>query len=272
MAANLYLPTCEPEIAVVINPAVGVPQTYYARFSRWLAENSKAAVLTYDYRDTGPAISRQELKRSSMTFSRWGIEDQSAALDSLIDRFPGKPVWVIGHSIGGFFLPWHRQADRVDRLIAIASGPAYFWSHPPGYIPVAFAFWHVIGPVATALLGYLPGNWLGLGEDLPAGVFWQWRRYCNSSQFHKRDWGGLLPVPDLERVKCDVDLVGISDDQMIPPKRVRKLAELYPAANVSYQEITPQQAGVAKIGHLKIFSSRCKRVWDSLVASREPVE
>lgn len=255
-----------PRIAIVLHPATGVPQSYYAKFAQWLAVGHQAAVLTYDYRDMG-ASARGPMKAARASMADWGVLDQSAALDALCGRFPDVPVWVVGHSLGGMYVPWHDKAGRIERIIAVASGPAYFMRHPLLYLPLVFWFWFIAGPVLTTLFGYLPGKRAGLGADIPAAAFWQWRRWCLSRDFNRMDWGKDLPVPDLTRIKSEVRLVGISDDKMIPPVSVKMLAAYYPAARVSYREITPASIGGRGIGHLRVFSERCKAAWPVIMGT-----
>lgn len=262
----LYAPETPPQRAIVLHPATGVPQSYYARFARWLTTAYGAAVLTYDYRDMGESATGP-LKDARSDMADWGIKDQSAALDMLIARYPALPVWVIGHSLGGMFASWHDRADRVERVVAVAAGPAYFLKHPARFLPLVLLFWLVLGPVTTWLFGYTPGKHSGIGADLPPRVFWQWRRWCMSRTFHQPEWGRAMPVPDFTRFKGEVTLVGIADDVMIPPPRVRLLARYYPAAaGIEYREIAPKSVGAAGIGHLRIFSERCKAAWPQIMA------
>jgi predicted alpha/beta hydrolase len=201
----------------------------------------------------------------------WALKDQSAALDMVAARFPNLPVWVIGHSLGGMFASWHAKADRVERVIAVAAGPAYYLRHPARFLPLVLLFWLVLGPITTRIFGYLPGKHSGIGVDLPAGVFWQWRRWCLSKTFHRVDWGRTMPVPDLTRFTGAVTLVGIRDDVMIPPERVRLQAQYYPAAShIDYREIEPKSIGQSGIGHLRIFSERCKAAWPLLLSQEAP--
>jgi predicted alpha/beta hydrolase len=266
LAGRLWLPAAEPIRAIALHPAVGVAQDYYARFAAWLAEEHQAAVLTYDYRDFGASAARP-LRSSTATMALWGAVDQDAALDALCERFPGLPVWIVGHSHGGMYVPFHAQAERVERIVTVASGLPHWSKHPLSYMPQVLLFWWLIGPAATAILGYLPGKALGLGADLPRDVYWQWRRWCLSQGYYRSDWGKALPVPDLSRVTCAVTLVGIADDQMMPPSRVRELATSYPAARVTHRVIAPAEIGAKAIGHLRLFSDRNAKAWPLLFAS-----
>lgn len=265
LAGRLFLPGdgVGPELALVLHGATGVPRDYYAKFAAWLAGHRRAAVLIYDYRDCGHSA-QGHVRRSRVDMGDWAITDQGAALDWLADRYPDLALEVMGHSLGGMGLPFHAQGARVRRLTTVATGPSHWTRHPARFIGKAAAFWFVLGPVTTLALGYMPGWALGQGADLPARAFWQWRRWCTTRGFYRADWGRALPQPDLSRMKGEVRLIAIEDDEMIPPPVVRDHAAFFPAATVTHHVIPVQAAGVPAIGHLRIFSERCKAAWPLL--------
>lgn len=267
LAGHFTVPGGSPRVAIVLHGATGVPQTFYAKFARWLAETHGAIVLTYDYSDYGQSA-RGSITKAGATMAQWGVRDQSAALDHLLGVVGDLPVWVVGHSLGGMYLPFHDNAARVSRLVAVASGPAYWTRHPLSYMPQVIMFWFLVGPLATRLLGYLPGKKLGLGADLPGQVYWQWRRWCLSRDFNRSDWGKALPVPDFGRFTGEVSLISFEDDPMIPPERVEKLTHTYPQASVSHRTVRPQDHGLARIGHLMAFAERSSTLWPEIVPVR----
>jgi predicted alpha/beta hydrolase len=63
-------------------------------------------------------------------------------------------------------------------MLTVASGSGYWRDNAPPTKRKALLWWWCIQPVITALCGCLPGKRLGLIGDLPAGVVWQWRRWC----------------------------------------------------------------------------------------------
>ena len=254
-----------PVAAAVIHPAIGVLASYYRAFATWLAREHNVTVLIYDYRDMGLSAG-VPIRDSKATMADWGVQDQSAALDHVAHRFPNLPIWTIGHWLGGLCLAFQRQANRVTRHIAIASGPSHWTTHPWWYMPIAAFFWFVAGPITTALLGYLPDKILGVGASLPAGVFWQWRRWCITRGFHRCDWGTAMPNPDPASVTAEINLIGISDDALIPPARVKRLARFYPSAAIHYKTLKPEAAGLKKIGHIGFFARRNQAAWPLALA------
>lgn len=254
-----------PRMAIVLHGATGVPARYYDGFASWLAAEHDAAVLTYDYRDFETSAVGHP-RASKVTMSDWGIFDQGAALAELARRYPGIPLRVIGHSLGALWLAFHDDIKRVDRVVAVASGPAYWLNHPWRYMPAVVWFWWLGGPIATALAGYLPGRVGGLGPDLPAGVYWQWRRWCLAREFARSDWGSLLPAPRLDSARFALTCIGLADDMLIPPAFAARLVTFYPAARARFDTISPAELGLDRIGHTGVFSKRCRAAWPRLAA------
>lgn len=267
LSARLFLPDSATDDlpvlrrAIVLHGATAVPRDYYARFAGWVARQCQAAVLIYDYRDCGHSA-LGPVSRARTDMADWMIHDQGAALAWMAATHPDLPLEVIGHSLGGLGAPFHPQAAKLHRLTAVASGPAHWSRHPLAFMPKALAFWYLLGPLMAVLLGRLPGWVLGQAADIPAPAYWQWRRWCVRRGFYRREWGRQLPQPDLTRMTGHVRLIAIADDPMIPPPVAHDLAQFYPAAQVERLVIGEGRA----IGHLRIFSERCRDLWPLLVA------
>ncbi|MEP3295428.1 MAG: alpha/beta fold hydrolase [Pseudoruegeria sp.] len=264
LSGKLYRPGLPPKAAIVLHPATGVPQGFYAPFARWLSEQGYAC-LTYDYRDIGESLT-QKARASQATMAVWGRFDQVAAQIAMEGRVPGVPIWVIGHSIGGLMIPFQSEsAPRIKRMITVASGPVHFKDHPWIYKPVTALFWYVLGPLLTSLMGYLPGRILGLGLDLPSGVYWQWRRWCTSHGFYLNDAGSVLPYPDYRAFGGDLKVVAASDDPMVPPSAVWRLMQLYPDAHKTQLTLKPETFGGRAIGHIGMFRKGNEAMWAEML-------
>ncbi|MEO0460184.1 MAG: alpha/beta fold hydrolase [Myxococcota bacterium] len=253
-----------PERVIVLHGATAVPARYYRRFAEWLTTERNAHVLIYDYRDIGLSAQRSA-RRSTADMAAWGVLDSAAALDFALDTYPDLPVWTVGHSLGGMCLGFHPNAGRIERHIAIASGPAHWIQHPWTAMPKIVAFWFLVGPACVTTLGYFPGRLFGSKVDLPAAAYWQWRRWCMNAEFHRVDWGRALPEPTPERVRCPVELVAFADDDLIPPHQVKKLGRFYPHAETIFRCIEPEDVGLQRIGHIAGFSARCEPAWAHMV-------
>ena len=214
LGGTLTLPDSAPRAAVVIHGATGAKHSYYGAFAQWLAQEHGHAVLTYDYRDFG-ASAKGPMRASRATMADWGVNDPNTAQTYLRARFPEAPLWVIGHSLGGFMLPFHDNLDQIDRFIAVASGPGHWTDHPWPYRAAAMFLWFGIGPPSALLAGFLPGKYLGLGADLPKGVYWQWRRWCLARDFYEQDIGTTLPHRTTPVLSAPTTLIAVADDEVL---------------------------------------------------------
>lgn len=260
LAGRLYRPGGTPRAAIVIHGATGVPQGFYRGFAEWLAGEGYAC-LTYDYQDFGASA-----RRSPATMADWGLSDQPAAQTELERQVPGAPVWAVGHSFGGLMLPFHPGAGRLKRVIVVASGLVHLGDHPWPYRASAAAFWYGPGPLATRVAGYLPGRLFGMGADIPAGVYWQWRRWCTTRGFYLTDIGRTLPVPDWKSVTAPAKFVAVADDDMVPPVAVWRAMTLYPEAMKRQQVLRPVSAGARRIGHMGPFRRENAALWPQILA------
>lgn len=249
---------------LVLHGATGVPQRYYAAFARWAAA-SGVGVLTYDYRDFGDSV-RGPLVESPATMADWGVLDQGAAERALAALASEGPLWIAGHSLGGLTFAFRRHDARVTQVTTIGAGFAHVMDHPWSYRPLALAFWYGIGPVATRLAGYLPGRRVLFGADLPAGVYWQWRRWCTRRDFFDGDIGRALPAnPAFGRVPFRLRMLGMEDDAVVPPAAVWRYADRFPAAAVERRVLRPRDFGVPSLRHIQVFSARNAAAWPALL-------
>ena len=259
LVGRLFLPGGKPSACAVLNGATGVPQRYYRHFAKWLADEHGVACLTYDYRDFGLSA-HLSVRRSKVTMADWGFVDQPAARAALRARFQDLPLWVIGHSLGALTLPLQDNLDDITRVIAVASGLVHLDQHPWPYRAMARSFWFGHGAAMTAFAGYLPRQ-AGLGADLPASVFRQWRLWCTSRNFYYDDPSLRLPQPNWPK-DVPVDMFGFSDDEICTDPAVEKLAQFYqPCSTIC--RVAPKRG--RKIGHLSVFTRQNSDYWPILL-------
>ncbi len=262
LSGTLFRPRETPRAAVVLNPATGVPQGYYRHFARWMAADRGLAVLTYDYAGMGASASGP-VRDCDATMQSWALIDQPAARKAMRGSVPEAPLWVIGHSLGALMLPMQQDISDIERVIAVASGYVHFRDHPWPYQGLARLFWFGHVPVLTKLLGYTPTKRLGLGEDLPPGAYWQWRKWCTSETFFWPDVGKTLPQPNW--TAAPVRLVTFADDQTIPSQCSWRLERSYRAECCTRIELDPATFGLSHVGHIAAFARKNAAIWPALL-------
>lgn len=252
---------------LVLHGATGVPQRFYRHFAAWAGERG-IGVLTYDYRDFGESAWRP-MRESDANFADWAVRDQAAAQKRLAELAPTGPLWVLGHSLGGLGIPFHGYPERVEKIVTIGAGIGHFTDHPWSYRPKVMAFWFLLGPPATALAGYMPGKRLLLGADLPAGVYWQWRKWCTRRDFYDRDIGVTLPRPNYALAGPEIHICGASDDVVVPMAAVRRYADALAPSGAVYRVFDPADYGLPALEHIEFLARDKKPVWADLLGLGE---
>lgn len=275
LAGQLWLPTSVAQIGtVVVNPATAVKAAYYHRFARFLARHGYA-VLTYDYRGIG--ASRQRSLRSARAVDKytWGAQDCDAALRWAGEAFPGLPLDVVAHSIGGLLVGLAAHGRNVRRCLTVGAQYAYWPDYAAARRRSMWWRWHVVMPVVTALLGYFPARRFGWHEDIPAGVAYEWAfrsERLEASYAHLRR-RGIDPLRHFPAMTGEILAIGLSDDPFGTPAALDRLLGYYSQARRTRIEIRPASVGTADIGHFAYFHDRFEAtLWaDALAWLRDGV-
>lgn len=244
-----YWPTGEVQRAVLVAPAMGVMQRFYEPFCEWLASRGVAA-FTLDFRGTG-ASAPPRMRGYQATLGDWAGQDLPALIAAMRLRCADLPFTWLGHSLGGQLFGMVPGADRFEHLLTYASGNGY-WRYNSGALRwYVHVLWHVVAPLSIAAAGYFPGRRLGQIGDLPAGVMWQWRRWCTHPDYLATE--GPEVVKRYAEVRVPIRAVLAQDDELLSPEGIRRLYPLYAHAPVHFETLVPAAHGLRRIGHFGLF-------------------
>lgn len=255
LAAHLFrpAPAADRRATVQIHSATAVQQGIYRKYAQFLAAQGWTA-LTFDYRGTGASLPGS-IRDFEGRMHHWGERDVPAVTDWLEQRFPNHRRLAVVHSVGGQILGLGPNCDRLDGVfgVCVQWGSWKNWPIPRRWLyKVLF---HAVAPPLTALRGYFPGRWFGMG-DLPATIGNDWMRWCRSPHYLCDDDGRPLR-PHYHRLRCPVHWLGFTDDPAFgPPKAVRAMPALYPNAEHRVEIIDPQVMDIGPVGHFGFFRSR----------------
>ena len=246
---------------LVVAGATGVPQLFYKNFALFAAQQGYTT-LTVDYRGIGlskPAA----LRGFQMDYLDWAFHDVAAAVDAMADDTV--PLFMVGHSFGGHAFGLLPNHDKVARFYTFATGAGWH-----GWMPRAEQFkvllmWHVIGPLLTRWKGYLAWSKLQMGEDLPLGVYRDWKRWCKFPRYFFDDPGMPHVAGLFGRVRTPIIAANATDDLWAPPASRDAFMAAYSNTTVSKVDIHPGQQGIGPIGHMGYFRKQAQPLWSDVL-------
>ena len=235
---------------IVVGGATAVPRGFYRRFAEH-AQQRGVNVLTLDYRGIGgsrPASLRGYLP----DYADWARQDLAAAVAYAAAR---GPVYLVGHSYGGHaigLLP-AAQREQLRAAYVVAGGAGWHGWMPRSEQLKVLLLWHVIGPVATTLLGYQPLRRLGIGEDLPVSIYRQWKRWCSFPRYFHDDPTATELVRGFAEVRLPIAAANALDDGWALPASRDAFFSGYTNAPLQTIDIDPRAEGLREIGHMGYF-------------------
>lgn len=254
--------------SVIVGPATAVAQTYYIKFCAYLAEQG-FDVLSFDFRGIGQSVNRSIRDYGNVGFSDWAESDYPAVIEFMHAQFPGQPLYIVGHSVGGWMPGATRASHRIDGILGVAALSAYWPLMARPYRYGHWLTWHVVVPLTTSLFGYWPG-WAGLKMDVSRKLAREFSQWAKSPGF-------VFDAPQFDargnavKFTGHLHLLQLEDDPWGTPEAVSALQEHYPNAKTNVMEtVHPRDFGGRPIGHLNFFRSVHKdTLWPHAVARLE---
>ncbi len=253
LAATLFEPAGVSRGWVVINAAMGVKQTYYRPFARWLADQGFSAV-TWDYR--GVAASRPG-PVGRISLRDWAELDMEGVLRWALTR--ERPVVALGHSLGTQLLGLAPSATRLAGIVGVGSQSGDWRNWPFPYDVGMLIISSVLLPSISGVFGKLPGGLMG--EELPKGPVVDWARWLRSKGYLLSE--GQWIADQYARITCPITGFSMADDTFYAPKHaVDRLYAIYKNAPLERVHLVPKELGLKRIGHFGAFRRSCeKAVW-----------
>lgn len=249
LAATVFTPATAPHRAVLINSATAVPRKIYRGFASYLSAQS-FTVLTYDYRGIGGSRPKS-LRGFPARMRDWAALDVAAAIDHMRTVWPNLPLCVVGHSFGGQTLGLVPNNDQVSRALFVAAQAGY-WRlfHSPERYRV-YAMMRLIGSPIAHTLGYVPGR-LGIGEDIPRGVFLEWTNWVIKRRYFFDD-ATLPALENFPSYRGALRAICLTDDPWATAPAVDLLCSGFTGTTAERIDIHPRDASARKIGHFGFF-------------------
>ena len=247
-----------PRGAVLISSGTGFPKSIYRRIALAGAERGYAC-LVYDYRGIAGSAPA-DMRGFRADIADWGRLDFPAALDRAGALAPDRPLFTLGHSVGGHLLGLADNIAKVRAHALVCSGSGHWGRHRPGYRPRVMLFWFAYGPACLALKGYIPSGGLWGGTPLPRDVFLQWRRWASQPGYFADD-PDVMTDSHYAEVTAPIRAYRFSDDPIATQASVQDLLDVYSAAPREILCLTPQELGLDRVDHAGAFRRGADAFW-----------
>jgi predicted alpha/beta hydrolase len=246
LKASLFKPSEEAaaKSVILVLPAMGS----HSRPARFMASALAAAghaVLTADLRGHGRSLPKPK-RGIDYGFDSFLRQDIPAFLATAKALYPHRPVFIIGHSLGGILgsIFAAENPGALQGVIALTTANLSLTHLSKGSLTIFVPFYLI-----AKVMGYVPGQHLGWGNPIAKTQVIDWAGWAFRRELRGSDGRALEPA--LANSTTPMLCLGFSDDyRLAPPKVVKAFADLFPAHLTEHRTITPQEAGVETLGHL----------------------
>jgi len=228
---------------VLCLPAMGVSAFSYEGFARALARPG-LTVVTADLRGHGQSSIRAS-RTVDFGYGELATEDLPALVQCITERLPRRPLFVVGHSLGGQVAAIHAGVcpGGVDGLVLVSACSVHYrgWRFP---LNLGVLLGSQVATAVATILGYFPGKQLQFAGREANQVMSDWAFNARTGRFRMGASG-----PDCEaalaRVEIPVLAISFDGDALAPQGAVMNLLAKLEAAPVTHRHLGSEELGYA---------------------------
>ena len=250
LTGSLFSPLHPSGQSLLISSATGMLRRFYHAFAKHFASKGYT-VLTFDYWGIGDSGGTPDaLKKNRYNLAHWGSNDQAGAVSYIKSIAPEDSLSLVTHSIGGQICGFNPEHSRIDRILMVASQTGYWGLYDRWHKYKMWFFWNAMIPWTIPLFNYFPAGHLGLFENLPGEMAYQWKRWGKRKEY-------MMAFKDssylFDQLKMPILSLSFPGDTLAPPKTVDWLSRQYTGADVHRIHYTLEGN---KPGHFGYFRPR----------------
>lgn len=237
LSVNKFVPSQSNRKSMIISSATGVPQGFYRKFAQFYASLGYR-VYTFDYSGIGASGSGvAQLKKNVNDLKSWGSNDQAAVVKLAKEEAPDSEIVLLAHSVGGQLLGFNPNYALIDAVILVGCQSG-FWKYYRGYNRLKmWTFWYLMIPLLTPICGYFPAKKVGLFENIPKNMAYEWMRWGRQKEYMmhfytKEDYF-------FNKIKAPMLVLSFPKDDFAPKKAADWLAAQYTNARVTRWHYLP---------------------------------
>lgn len=227
-------------------PAMGVESSYYSGLARAFSTRGIRFVCA-DLRGHGSSSMRPG-RRTDFDFDTLVQADFGPALEALEVRYPGAPIFMGGHSLGGQLSVLFAAAHpgRVAGVVTVAACSVYWKTF--GERPLRLLLGSQTLRLIAQAVGHLPGARLGFGGREARGVIRDWAHQARTGRYAPR--GAITNYE--AALKCSTTpalLISLEGDDWGPASAVDHLARKLPSAKATRVHVTDPALSATRKPH-----------------------
>ncbi|MEM7352652.1 MAG: alpha/beta fold hydrolase [Acidobacteriota bacterium] len=232
---------------VVCFAAMGVRASYYRPFAEALCRTGYD-VATVDLRGLG----------SSSVRAGWQCDfgyrevvelDFPAAIATVRRTLPDRPIYALGHSLGGQLACLYAAAHpgEVKGIVLVASCSVYYrnWTFPHSGFVFGFA---QSANLLAKVWGFFPGYLVKFGDREARRLVRDWSFQGRTGRYQvdgsSHDYEALL-----RGSRHPILALSFTDDTYCPEAAVAHLLAKMPEAPISHLHLSPKELGRSSVGH-----------------------
>lgn len=244
---------------IVIAPSALVTQEFYHNFACYFRQEG-FDVFTFDYRGIGDSAPRK-LWGYHATMDQWAMQDTDAILRYVKNIHPNQEIIFIGHGVGGEIVGLAPASQYITKIIlintALSCSRLRRWKDK-----VWIGAMKTFVKTTSWLFGYFPGKHLGVMNNIPRGVMFEWMHWCKNAN------GLFDDFSDHNYRKLQTPLLSLSftDDWRSQESGVKAMLEHFTSASITWHHLKPCEAGANKVEHSGIFKQEPgNKIWSYLL-------
>jgi predicted alpha/beta hydrolase len=228
-----------PDCAVLLLPALATPAYAYKHVVKTL-NHANIHVAVMHYGPHGVVTDAQDASRPSTGFNHLAQNAIPRAMHELTLCCAGKPIWVLGHSLGAQIAVLAVKLGIIDPagLYFVAGGTPYYRCFP-GLSKITVLAGTALTCAVSAALGHWPGQALRIGANESADLVRDWAMLAWTGSYDRLP-GHRTKLPDPSALSTyDKPLVAtvFADDDFAPRPAVEALCHHLPQARLSVLEL-----------------------------------
>ena len=231
----------------ILLPALGAAARFYERFARRLSERGVTSI-TVDLRGQGESSPKP--RRQTTNGYKEIVESDLPRIVAVASReFPGRDLWLIGHSLGGqlslIFSGLH--PSRIAGVVLIATGSAWYGGFT-GFRRVRNLVLSQGIAGVSRFIGFWPGDLLGFGGRQSRVLMQDWAAQVRTGRYQAKG-SSVDYEAAMSNVRLNVHIIEIEGDMLAPPGCVDHLAGKIPNANVTRRLYGYGMSGTTTLNH-----------------------